>query len=194
MPIPNPQSQIPNLPHPPRLCASAGNPSRFVFSAFPLSAFSSSAINHPPSAIRRAAAFTLIELLVVIAVIAILAGLTLAAMGGIQKRGARAKAESDIQALSAAIEEYRRDFGVFPPANSNALYAELTSDANAGYSPSNTSKVYLEVPVGIIGTNGSQKFFQDPWGVAYEYTTNAAGFFEILSRAGSTSSNTWIRN
>jgi type II secretory pathway pseudopilin PulG len=136
----------------------------------------------------------LIELLVVIAVIAILAGLTLAAMGGIQKRGARAKAESDIQAISAAIEEYRRDRGSFPATASNALYAELTTDTTAGHSPSNTTKVYLEPPPGIVGTNGSTKFFQDPWGAAYEYSTNSAGFFEIYSKAGSSTASQYIRN
>jgi type II secretory pathway pseudopilin PulG len=132
----------------------------------------------------------LIELLVVITIIGILAGLTLAAMGGIQQRGARAKAESEIQALSAAIEEYRRDFGSFPPTPSNTLYAELTTDG----ATTNTTKVYFEPPPGIVGTNGTTKFFQDPWGAAYRYTTNAAGFFEILSTAGGTNSNQFIRN
>jgi general secretion pathway protein G len=152
-----------------------------------------SVLRHPLSAIGRDAAkpstgFTLIELLVVIAVVAILAGLTLAAMGGIQKRGARAKAESEIQALSAAIEEYRRDLGAFP--SSNTLYAELTTDG----ATTNTNKVYFEPPPGIVGTNGPTKFFQDPWGAAYQYTTNAAGFFEILSTAGGTNTNQYIRN
>jgi len=133
-----------------------------------------SAINHPPSVLRRSAAFTLIELLVVVAVIGILAGLALAAMGGIQQRGARAKAESEIQALSAAIEEYYRDYSAFP--SSNSLYAELTTDGAS----TNTNKVYFEPSPGMIGTNGSQKFFQDPWGNRYTYTTNAAGFFEIV--------------
>jgi type II secretion system protein G len=182
-----------------------------AFQNFSLSAFSSSVLRHPSpvlggsasprspisdlrSSKRRAAAFTLIELLVVITIIAILAGLTLAAMGGIQKRGARAKAESDIQALSAAIEEYRREYGSFPATNSNSLYAELTTDTTAGTNPINTTKVFFEPPPGIVGTNGSQKFFQDPWGAAYRYTTNAAGFFEILSTAGGTNSNQFIRN
>jgi type II secretory pathway pseudopilin PulG len=127
-------------------------------------------------------------------VIAILAGLTLAAMGGVQKKGARARAESDIQALSAAIEEYRRDLGSFPATASNALYAELTTDTTAGTAPVNTTKVFLEPPPGIVGTNGSTKFFQDPWGTAYQYTTNAAGFFEIWSTAGGAPSAQYIRN
>jgi type II secretion system protein G len=151
---------------------------------------------HQPLATRYGgfAAFTLIELLVVVTVIGILAGLALAAMGGIQKRGAKAKAESDIQALSAAIEEYRRDLGSFPPTNRISLYAELTSDSTAGTNPINTTKVYFEPPPGIVGTNGSQKFFQDPWGMEYQYTTNTNGFFEVWSTAGTTNSNQFIRN
>jgi type II secretion system protein G len=195
-----------------------------AFQNFSLSAFSSSVLRHPSSVLGGSAsprspasdlrsspraqrptnsrhqrlatrhggfaAFTLIELLVVITIIAILAGLTLAAMGGIQKRGARAKAESEIQALSAAIEEYRREYGSFPPTNSNSLYAELTTDG----ATTNTTKVFFEPSPGIVATNGSQKFFQDPWGAAYRYTTNAAGFFEILSTAGGTNTSQYIRN
>ena len=167
----------------------------------PDSATQLSASRHQPPLLRsspldarRSTAFTLIELLVVITVIAILAGLTLAAMGGVQKKGARARAESDIQALSAAIEEYRRDLGSFPATASNALYAELTTDTTAGTAPVNTTKVFLEPPPGIVGTNGSTKFFQDPWGTAYQYTTNAAGFFEISSTAGGAPSAQHIRN
>lgn len=143
---------------------------------------------------RRLAAFTLVELLVVVAVIGILAGLVLAAMGGIQKRGARAKAESDIQAISAAIEEYRRQYGNFPPTNSNSLYAELTSDTSAGANLTNTTIVFLEPAPGMVGTNGTQKFFQDPWGFAYGYSTNSGGFFEVWSTAGGAPSTNWIRN
>jgi type II secretion system protein G len=130
---------------------------------------------------RPSTGFTLIELLVVVTVIGILAGLALAAMGGIQKRGARAKAESDIQAISAAIEEYRREFGSFPPATNTSLYAELTTDTTAGTNPINTTKVFLEPPPGIVGTNGSQKFFQDPWGTAYQYTTGGLKNSNIFS-------------
>jgi type II secretion system protein G len=145
-------------------------------------------VQNRASALGRRAAFTLIELLVVIAVIGILAGLTLSAVGGIQKKGARAKAESDIQAISAALEDYHRDFGAFPSPGD--LYAELTTDG----ATTNTNKVYFEITPGIIGTNNALKFFQDPWGAPYQYTTNSAGFFEILTRAGGTNPSQWIRN
>jgi prepilin-type N-terminal cleavage/methylation domain-containing protein len=147
---------------------------------------------------RRAAAFTLIELLVVITIISILAGLVLAAMGGIQKRGARGKAEADIQALSAAIDEFYRDFGQYPQANSNTLFRELLG-SNAVIN-SNSAKVYFEPTPGMIGTNSAgQNFFQDPWGNGYVFITSGPtlrnrGLFDLYSTAGNASSNQWIRN
>src|SRR5438128_7824966 len=59
-------------------------------------------------------AFTLIELLVVIAIIIVLAGLILSTMGYVRKKGARARAETDIAAMSAACESYKADNGIYP--------------------------------------------------------------------------------
>jgi len=59
-------------------------------------------------------AFTMIELLVVIAIIIILAGLVLSTIGYVQKKGARARAETEIAAISAACESYKADNGIYP--------------------------------------------------------------------------------
>jgi type II secretory pathway pseudopilin PulG len=59
-------------------------------------------------------AFTLIELMVVIAIIIVLAGLILSTMGYVQKKGARARAETEIAAMSAACESYKADNGIYP--------------------------------------------------------------------------------
>jgi type II secretory pathway pseudopilin PulG len=64
-------------------------------------------------------AFTLIELLVVIAIIIILAGLILSTAGYVQRKGARARAETEIAAMSAAIESYKADNGIYPRGNAN---------------------------------------------------------------------------
>ena len=63
---------------------------------------------------RDNAAFTLIELIVVTTVIIILTGLVLSAVGYVQKKGARARAETEIAAMSAACESYKADNGVYP--------------------------------------------------------------------------------
>jgi general secretion pathway protein G len=130
----------------------------------------------------------LVELLVVVAIIAMLAGLTLAALGGIQKRGARAKAETEVAALSAALDAYRLDFGAYP--SSNNLVTELT-----GQGPVNERRVYIE-PHGAMVSGGR---FTDPWGAAYNYEPETpsrnVGFFDLWTTSGE-SSNTasWIWN
>ena len=70
---------------------------------------------------RYNAGFTVIELLIVMAIIIVLAGLILATAGYVQKKGARARAEAEIAAMSAALESYKADNGIYP-ARSNTKY------------------------------------------------------------------------
>src|SRR4249920_3550108 len=81
-------------------------------------------------------AFTLIELLVVMTIIAILAGLILATASYVQKKGRRSRAEAEIAAMSAALENYKADNGVYP---SNGVTNGLNpSDASADYKPASS--------------------------------------------------------
>src|SRR5207248_10097832 len=64
--------------------------------------------------ILRSRGFTIIELLVVISIIIILAGLILSTVGYVQKKGARSRAEAEIAAISAALENYKADNGIYP--------------------------------------------------------------------------------
>src|SRR5262249_52180363 len=59
-------------------------------------------------------AFTLIELILVVGIITVLAGLVLSTVGYARKKGARARAETEIAAMSAALENYKADNGVYP--------------------------------------------------------------------------------
>src|SRR6266436_5753496 len=68
-------------------------------------------------------AFTIIELLVVIAIIIILAGLILSTVGYVQKKGARSRAEAEIAAMSAALESYKADNGLYPTDQTQAVTA-----------------------------------------------------------------------
>ena len=60
---------------------------------------------------RAEGAITIIEILVVIMVIFILAALVLAASSYVQNKGARARAETEIAAMSAALEVTRPIMG-----------------------------------------------------------------------------------
>ncbi len=65
------------------------------------------------------AAFTVIEMLIVMSIIIVLAGLVLATSGYVQKKGARARAETEIAAMSAALESYKADNGIYPTGPQN---------------------------------------------------------------------------
>ena len=63
---------------------------------------------------RRYNAFTLIELIVVVSIIAVLGALVLSTAGYARKKGALARAETEIAAMAAACENYKADSGVYP--------------------------------------------------------------------------------
>src|SRR5438874_9288161 len=77
-------------------------------------------------------AFTLIELILVVGIIIVLAGLVLSTVGYARKKGARARAETEIAAMSAACENYKADNGVYPSnSDTNALNAQTSVDPSA---------------------------------------------------------------
>jgi type II secretory pathway pseudopilin PulG len=83
-------------------------------------------------------AFSLVELLVVIAIIIVLAGLILSTMGYVRKKGTRSRAETEIAAMSAAIESYKADNGIYPRDTTNNTtdnLAALTDPAYATKTP-----------------------------------------------------------
>ncbi|MFL6542017.1 MAG: type II secretion system protein [Chthoniobacterales bacterium] len=78
---------------------------------------------------RRQRAFTIIELLVVMAVIIVLAGLILGTSSYVQKKGARSRAEAEIAAMSAALESYKADNGIYPRnSDTDGLNAQTTTN------------------------------------------------------------------
>ena len=126
---------------------------------------------------RRAGAFTLIELLVVVAVIAVLAGITLAAMGGVQQKAARDRAKAEISAIANALEAYRSQNRQYPaslPGN-KIPYTDIV-----GYL--STDRVTVE-----------GNLLKDPFGADYVYrrpgTRNPASF-DLYSTAGAAANET----
>ena len=78
---------------------------------------SSFVIRH--SSFSAKTAFTLIELVVVFGLILVLTGLVLSTVGYARKKGARARAETEIAAMSAACENYKSDNGIYPRGNAD---------------------------------------------------------------------------
>jgi len=145
-------------------------------------------------------AFTIIELLVVITIIIILAGLILSTVGYVQKKGARSRAEAEIAAMSAALESYKADNGIYPTtANTTALdartaissstyqsasfdlYSALTGDTNGdrttGSGDANPSaKGYISFRPNQLSPSDQTQNVQsirDPFGNPYGYSTAA---------------------
>ena len=63
--------------------------------------------------------FTLIELVVVFGLILVLSGLVLSTVGYVRKKGARARAETEIAAMAAALESYKSDYAAYPRGNAD---------------------------------------------------------------------------
>jgi len=142
---------------------------------------------------RRYNAFTLIELILVVGIISVLAGLVLTTVGYARKKGARARAETEIAAMSAACESYKADNGVYPGnSDTNALNAQTSLDpsayhaaslylynalfgATAGSRTPNTGarSYFVFKPAMLFPADQTQtvQYIQDPFGNSYGYST-----------------------
>ena len=142
---------------------------------------------------RRYNAFTLIELIVVVSIIAVLGALVLSTAGYARKKGARARAETEISAMSAACENYKADNGVYPAnSDTNALNAQTSVDpsayqaaslylynalfgATAGSRTPNTGarSYFVFKPNMLFPADQTQtvQYIQDPFGYSYGYST-----------------------
>jgi type II secretory pathway pseudopilin PulG len=146
---------------------------------------------------RRYNAFTLIELILVVGIIMVLAGLVLTTVGYARKKGARARAETEIAAMSAACENYKADNGVYPrdnptPGYTDALDARQNGDPtqsiytnaslylftqlsglNQNQTPITGARSYFSFKPQMlsIDTNGNVIAIKDPVGNSYGYST-----------------------
>ena len=142
--------------------------------------------------------FTVVEILVVMTIILVLAGLVLATSSYVHNKGARSRAEAEIAAMSAALENYKADNGIYPwSSNTNALDARTTFDPSApAYSAASlylyekltgvTSGSRSEIPSGTTyygfrpnmllpapPSTADVTAIRDPFGNSYGYSTAA---------------------
>ena len=141
-------------------------------------------------------AVTIIEMLVVIMVIFILAALVLAASSYVQNKGARARAETEIAAMSAALESYKADNGIYPrqvdgatdtldartsfnasaySASSFYLYEQLAGVASGSRTAAPTNRTYFTFKPAMLlpapPSTADITAIRDPFGNSYGYST-----------------------
>jgi general secretion pathway protein G len=91
-------------------------------------------------------------------VIALLAGLTLAAMGGVNQKTTRDKAKAEIAAISNALEQYKSINDTYPAAGGNGTVPfAATGETIRPFYIANK-----------IETNAAGELL-DPYGIAYKY-------------------------
>jgi len=155
------------------------------------------------SSFRAEGAVTIIELLVVIIIILILAGLILSISSYVQNKGARARAETEIAAMSAALESYKADNGIYPRDNPGNQYTD-NLNAKADFDPTQSkyqnASLYLFFQLSGLdanqqavanmksyfafkpqmlghpaGNTTTVAFIRDPFGNSYGYSTANQG-------------------
>jgi type II secretory pathway pseudopilin PulG len=149
-------------------------------------------------------AFTLIELVLVVGIMIVLAGLVLSTVGYARKKGARARAETEIAAMSAACENYKADNAVYPnntgtggtdgldpsttdPANYEMpcryMYGQISGDRDFDGIPDTNARPYMAFKeISLLRADMSNPpsssnrvtAIRDPFGNSYGYSTMKA--------------------
>jgi type II secretory pathway pseudopilin PulG len=193
---------------------------KFAMARTPSPARETRALPRPTDCI----AFTIIEVIIVMAIILVLAGLILATSGYVQNKGRRSRAEAEIAAISAALENYKADNGIYPrdtttdaldaraptasayaPA-SLYLYNQLAgASAGSRTSTAGVKSYFTFKPNQLTPSDQTQNvtFIRDPYGDSYGYSTAyqaapATGYnptFDLWSTANAPADQThWIKN
>ena len=122
--------------------------------------------------------FTLIELMTVLAIIMILAGLIVAGAKYAMTKAGRSRAEAEIAAMENALENYKNDYGVYPPSTTTrfqvaagpAGLAEINNSVALYAALAGGTKVYMTFKPNQIHLDAANKpYIVDPFGSPYNY-------------------------
>ncbi len=167
-------------------------------------------------------AFTLIEMLVVMVIILILAGLILSVAGNASYKASFSRAQSEIQQMTTAMENYRVDNGTYPrdstgnttdtlnaqgnpPGNppdpstyalvSKFLFKELSGFNNTAANPKRAYVTFLpsQLTTGS-GTQTVDTYIIDPFGLSYGYSTAYQAAQDTAASGGTANDGTYGYN
>ncbi len=139
------------------------------------------------------------------AIILVLAGLVLATSSYVHNKGARSRAEAEIAAMSAALENYKADNGVYPSDRSIRTRSIRTGSINLtdvtktasldcftssspatrttiGQPDQGKSYLHFQRQSADPANQGSVTFIKDPFGNSYGYSTRRDMAREIRNR------------
>ena len=125
--------------------------------------------------------FTLLEILLVVTVIAVLAGITLGALGGVQQKAARDRTSAEVAAIANALERFRMQNDTYPKAGSGDTL------------PVKSIESFMELKPESVNKEG----LLDPYGNPYRYAapgTRNIATFDLWSGGASSSTNDDIGN
>lgn len=152
--------------------------------------------------------FTLVELLAVVAVLAILAGLVMAATGAVRSSAARTNAMATVHGLHTAFQAYKTEFGQWPmtinsadildnetPGSSTAALQYTTTNANGVLNRLEKYKLFAFDHEFLDSTTDG--YLIDQWGYRYQIkndSTPPTGWpvldFYIYSTGGASGTGT----
>ena len=134
-----------------------------------------------PSAARARGGFTLVELLVVIIIIAILAAIAVPAVMRATATAQNARIKTEIDMLHMAIQQYKNEYGSFPPA------VDVDTAGNGGRINKHIQRLFPRAPAAFLLNNASASLMKPNtalvgWLVGYsDDPTNPMG---IVSGSG----------
>lgn len=102
--------------------------------------------------------FTLVELLTVIAVIAILAGIAVPVVIGMQSKGKETSARADMNAIKMALTQFKADYSVWPQINPTGNKISHVKEIFMDKDPDSDSNVDLLIETPYNDTDDSNSF------------------------------------